>query len=124
MASDHPSELDTEQILDHVLSDPSVTQFVTRRNCDGLESVTGYFRCQFDTTQERTILHVPIHPPLGNVPEVAAMLVEEIDSFRIRVTDRQKFGARLEVIRSAGLDQADLVVVEVVLTAAAENLAT
>ena len=116
--------IDAEQLVQQLLSDPEVAQIVTRRNCDGLDSITGYFRCQFEASQERAILHVPIHPPLANVPEVEAMLVEEIDSVRIRVTDRQKFGARLEVIRSTGLDQSDVVMVEVVLTAATETPAT
>jgi len=116
--------IDAEQLVQQLLSDPEVTQLVTRRNCDGLDSITGYFRCKFEASQERAILHVPIHPPLASVPDVEAMLVEESDSVRIRVTDRQKFGARLEVIRSTGLDQPDVVIVEVLLTAATEKPAT
>lgn len=113
--------VDAEQIVNHLLSDSDVTQHVTRRSCDGVDSVTGYYRCQFDPSQERAILHVPIHPPMACVPEVDAMFVEQADSFRIRVTDRQKFGARLEIIRSTGQDQSDSVMVEVILTAAIKN---
>ena len=113
--------VDSEQIVNHLLADPEVTQHVTRRSCDGVDSIIGYYRCQFDPTQERTVLHVPLHPPMVSVPDVDAMFVEQADSFRIRVTDRQKFGARLEIIRSAGHDQASSVMVEVILTAAIEN---
>jgi len=118
---DGAEAIDAEQLVQHLLSDPDVTQHVTRRDCDGLDSITGYFRCRFESSQERAILHVPIHPPMGKVPNVEAMLVEETDSLRIRVTDQQKFGARLEVIRSTGLDQPDAVMVEVVLTASTET---
>lgn len=113
--------IDSEQIVNHLLADPDVTQHVTRRSCDGIDSMTGYYRCQFDASQERTVLHVPIHPPMACVPEVEVMFVEQADSFRIRVTDRQKFGARLEIIRSAGHDQTDSVMVEVILTTPVKN---
>ncbi len=119
--SDHSEALDAENIVDLILSDPDVTQHVTRRHCDGVDSITGYFRCLFEASQERAILHVPIHPPMISVPDVEALFVEEDDSFRIRVTDRQKFGARLEIIRSARQEQAGSVMVEVILTASIEN---
>lgn len=113
--------IDAEQIVQQLLSDPDVTQHVTRRSCDGTDSITGYYRCQFESSQERAILHVPIHPPMLSVPEVEALFVDDDEALRIRVTDRQKFGARLEIIRSAGQEQANSVMVEVVLTASIEN---
>jgi hypothetical protein len=113
--------IDGQQIVDHLLSDPSVTQFATRRNGDSVDSMTGYYRCKFEPSQERAVLHVPIHPPMAHVPEVEATFAEPVDSFRIRVTDHQKFGARLEIIRATGLDQPASVMVEVILTAADEQ---
>ena len=113
--------IDGQQIVDYLLSEPDVTQHVTRRNCDSVESMTGYYRCKFEPSQERVVLHVPIHPPMAHVPKVEAMFVEPVDSFRVRVTDQQKFGARLEIIRATGQDQPTSVMVEVILTAADEQ---
>ena len=112
--------IDAQQIIDHLVSEPDVVQHVTRRRCDGVDSMTGYYRCDFEPSQERNVLHVPIHPPMASVPDVDTMFVEQVDSFRIRVTDRQKFGARLEIIRSSELDQSDSVMVEVMLTQSSE----
>ena len=112
---------DAEQMLHELLSDPNVYQHVTRRSCDGEDSITGYFRCQFEPSQERTILHVPIHPPMSAVPKVNASFVQPEDAKRIRVTDRQKFGTRLEIIRSTDHDQPCQVMVEVILTASSER---
>ena len=112
--------IDAQQIIDHLVSDSEVTQHVTRRHCDGVDSMTGYYRCDFEPSQERAVLHVPIHPPMASVPDMDTMLVEQVDSVRIRVTDRQKFGARLEIIRSTELDQSVSVMVEVMLMASSE----
>ena len=112
--------IDAQQIIDHLVSDSEVTQHVTRRRCDGVDSMTGYYRCDFEPSQERAVLHVPIHPPMASVPDMDTMLVEQVDSVRIRVTDRQKFGARLEIIRSTELDQSVSVMVEVMLMASSE----
>ena len=57
---------------------------------------------------------------MASVPDMDTMLVEQVDSVRIRVTDRQKFGARLEIIRSTELDQSVSVMVEVMLMASSE----
>ena len=112
--------IDAQQIIDHLLSEPDVVQHVTRRRCGGVDSMTGYYRCDFEPSQERNVLHVLIHPPMASVPDVDTMFVEQVDSFRIRVTDRQKFGARLEIIRSSELDQSASVMVEVMLTQSSE----
>ena len=113
--------IDAQQIVDHLLADPDVTQHVTRRSCDSVESMTGYYRCKFEPSQERAVLHVPIHPPMSTVPHVNASFVEQVDAMRIRVTDRQKFGARLEIIRSTDRDQQCRVMVEVILSTSVEN---
>jgi hypothetical protein len=113
--------VDAERIVLQLLADPDVTQQVTRRHCDGVDSIAGYFRCRFEPSQERAVLHVPIHPPMTEVPAVDACLVEDREGVRIRITDRQKFGARLEVIRSGGHDQPASVMVEVTLTASLQG---
>ena len=122
IAADETVEFDAEQMIAHVLSDPGVVQHVTRTRADGVETIAGYFRCPFKADQERSILHVPIVPALTEIPEVEALVMEDdaasAGNARIRITDRQKFGLRLEVIRSGGKLPATDLMVEVTCTAA------
>ena len=121
IGADEPMPLDSEQIVTYILADPNVTQHVTRTLCDGVDSVAGYFRCNFSATQERSILHVPLVPPMAEVPAVEAIVVDEQLSARIRVTDRQKFGVRVEVIRGADVAGAASLMIEVIVSSAVET---
>ena len=121
VGSDESATLDVEQMVERVLADPNVTQHTTRTLCDGVDSIAGYFRCDFAATQERSILHVPLVPPMDGVPTVEAIIVNGDLSARIRITDRQKFGVRLEVIRTTDLAAATNLMVEVIATASFET---
>ena len=72
-----------------------IVQQCSRYDLDGQESICGIFRCDFEPLQRRTALHVPIHPPLSDLPEVEAIGID--CDLRTRVTDCQKFGVRIEV---------------------------
>lgn len=78
-----------------IMDDPSVMQHIVRSESGGLEALSGLFRMSFSPQQTSTVLHVPLHPPMGGVPEVETFC--DLESFRIRVTDSQRFGVRLEI---------------------------
>jgi len=108
-------ELDPELILQQILDDPNLLQHVTRTVDDGRETVIGYFRIRFEPNQLRQILHVPFAPALKNSPTIDAHVTDQED-IRIRVTDSQKFGTRIELIRSSSSNSDTQVLVEVIAT--------
>jgi hypothetical protein len=109
------SHLDSELIVSHMLADPSLTQFCQRHvNGEG-ETLVGYFRCGFATHQQRFVLHVPFYPHFAEIPEVSATLFDDIRG-RVRITDSQKFGARLEMVLDHPAVGAQQVWVEVTAT--------
>lgn len=109
------SDLDPEIMLEQILADPDLVQHVVRTNRDGCETVVGFFRCLLETGMQRYILHVPFTPPLANIPEVESMITERSD-VRARVTDRQKFGTRIEVILPCPAESPTTLLVEVIAT--------
>jgi hypothetical protein len=90
------TDAESEASLLADLEDSSLTQHWVRFNRDGLDRVVSYYRCAFPADSRRTILHVPFHPPMAEAPTVHAMAVDD-PGVRIRVTDRQRFGLRLEL---------------------------
>ena len=112
---DESSEIDLEVILAQILADPSLVQHVMRTRRDGVETVTAYFRCDFLPKQQRCILHVPFSPAFSELPIVNAMASERSD-VRIRVTDCQKFGARMEVVLPPSSGSESSLLVEVIAT--------
>jgi hypothetical protein len=113
---DESSEIDLEVMLAQVLADPNLVQHVMRTRNDGVETMTAYFRCDFSPGQQRYVLHVPFSPAFLEVPIVNSMFTEGSDG-RIRVTDCQKFGARLEVILPPSGGSESSLLVEVIATA-------
>ena len=89
--------VDSELLLQQMLEDENLVQHVTRTKESGSQSVVGYFRVEFEPSQQRQILHVPFAPPLKVVPKVDAHATDHQD-VRIRITDCQKFGIRVEII--------------------------
>jgi hypothetical protein len=98
-------EFDQELIVEQLLADQGITQFSTRSLRDGVDTLCCYQRCVCSCTgdQTRLILHFPFYPPFQQIPEVQLNLLNS-DLGRLRITDRQKFGARVEV--SLGTDSA------------------
>lgn len=119
-----PDGLDRELALVAILDDPHLTQHTTRSRVDGCETIVGHFRCEFAESQQRAILHVPICPPMESEPSVQTLVVQPsrdtlnwISEARIRVTDRQKFGLRIEVILDHPSTSMAHAMIEVIATA-------
>lgn len=96
------------------LSRAGIFQQWNRVQVDGHDQITGIFRCDFEPLQQRYALNIPIHPALANIPSVEAICLER--AARIRKTDCQKFGVRLEVVLSETLNQAQVLFVDVVIS--------
>ena len=111
----HVDELDPELVLQQILENPALSQHVTRTVEEDRETVIGYYRVGFSPKQLRQVLHVSFSPPLRSLPTIEAHATDS-DGIRIRVTDTQKFGVRIEIIRSTPNDNADQVLVEVIAT--------
>jgi len=90
-------EYDQELVIGQLLSDPSFTQITTRCQRDGMDTICHYHRCQRPQHQARLILHFPFYPPFEGVPEVQINFMDQVEG-RIRITDQQKFGARVEIV--------------------------
>ena len=112
---DDSLELDPELMIARVLADPCLVQHVVRTNRDGVETVVAYFRCVFSRGLQRYVLHVPFSPAFVGIPVVSAMATEHAD-VRVRITDCQKFGARLEVVLPQPSDCETSLLVEVIAT--------
>ena len=52
-AANEESEIDPEMALEVLLSDKSLNQLVLRRQQDGVESITGYYRVPVEPGQQR-----------------------------------------------------------------------
>jgi hypothetical protein len=89
--------VDPELILQQILEDPGLTQYITRNEVEGVVAITAYYRVRFQSGQSRQVLHVPFSPPLQVVPIVEVQAVEQ-EGVRVRITDCQKFGLRAEII--------------------------
>ena len=90
-----------------------IVQQLTRTQLAGVDQIAGIFRCDFALGQDRYALNIPVHPALSEIPTVEAIALES--DARIRVTDRQKFGVRLEVVLSRAAVQTQQVFVDVVI---------
>ncbi len=112
---DDESFADPELILQQVLENPSLIQHVTRTLEAGRQTVAGYFRVEFEPDQQRSVLHIPFAPPLKIVPQVDAHVTDHQD-VRVRVTDCQRFGVRVEVILDQASHSRQKILVEIIAT--------
>ncbi len=113
-------EFDPEMVVAQLLEDKSVVQHVTRTLTEEAESVVGYFRVGFAKGQQRAVIHFPLTPQLGEIPSVEAMLLDPVPG-RVRITDRQRFGIRIEVALQQPVEANGSVMIEVIVTAAAKS---
>ena len=111
-AANDESEIDPEMALEVLLGDPKLTQLLVRRQEDGVESITGYYRLPVEADQQRVSWHVPFVPPMLTLPACTADPVDRSD-VRIRFTNVQKFGARAEMILSNPSDSNGSVLVTI-----------
>jgi hypothetical protein len=114
---DQESFVDPEILLRQLLDDPNLVQHLSRTEHHGIETIVAYFRIAFEPGQQRQILHVPFAPPLKLVPQVKAHATDH-QEVRVRVTDRQKFGIRAEVILPVPSVSAQRIIVEVIASEA------
>lgn len=82
--------------LDEFLNEPSQKQKTIRLLDDSSTKVVHLRRCCFEKGQSCFVVHVPFFPPLKNVPIVDASSFDT--ETRIRITERNRFGLRIEVI--------------------------
>lgn len=82
-----------------ILSDTSIRQQVVRSVIEDEDFVSAISRVSVQAGADREVVHLPIHPPFATIPEVDAFVISGAES-RIRVTQKQRFGLRLEVVLS------------------------
>lgn len=110
---DRIEAVDLELATEQILADPNLTQYITRRYEAGQDTLVGYFRCQLQPDQQRYALHVPLYPAMNRNPEIEAIVLDSDDA-SVRVTDRQKFGIRLEILVNRPKTEVSNVIVEVI----------
>ena len=115
--NDEGGFVDPELALQQILENPNLVQHVTRTQIEECETIAGYFRIAFEPGQQHQVLHVPISPPFKSVPGIEANATDAQD-VRVRITDGQKFGIRLEIILSHQTDSQRQILVEVIANAA------
>ena len=96
------------------MADPTVSQHIIRSHDGTQDLFTGEFRISIPPQQTVHVLHVPLHPPMDSKPTVEAFTDNE--ALRIRVTEVQKFGVRLE-IKAAASEEAMVEVIQVQIAA-------
>ncbi len=112
----HLIEPDTEGSTeaDFPLSDPSVTQSITRSvDADGCEHVIAYFRVGFTSGEVHRALHLAIWPNFSRIPEVHVTVIEGAAA-SVKITQCQIFGLRIEVTLLQGIETPCSVVLEIV----------
>ena len=96
------------------LHQSGLVQQYSRHRKDSTEYINGIFRCDFDVNQKRYALNIPIHPPLFEIPTVEAIGID--CDVRIRVTDCQRFGVRIEIAANDAINAASSRFVDVVIS--------
>jgi len=102
--------------LEQILADSNLSQHWTRSVRDGLETIVAYYRCQFSVGQQRYVLLIPFQPALKEIPKTTANVIDDFDA-RVRITDLQKFGARLEIVLAQPATVSVHLLVEVIASA-------
>ena len=98
--TDETPDFDLEAVADFVMANPGVKQHTVWLEGDGVEELVVYRRVDVLPEQQRVVIHIPVEPALQEIPRVESNLLSDQDG-RIRITDIQKFGVRLEVVLSA-----------------------
>lgn len=111
----------SDQLLDQDFREllaSGITQQITRSIRDQTECIVGLYRLDFENDQLRYPLNIPIHPPLPDVPMVEAETMNV--SSRVRVTNCQRFGVRIEVVLHENVNNNEPVFVEVSISSPIE----
>lgn len=81
---------------DEEAEDSRVSQWMTRRFDDGVESIEGAATAAFQPGQKQASVHVAFCPPFPQPPEVTCEILSD-ESGRVRVASAHTYGARLDV---------------------------
>ncbi len=110
------SPCDELEVEPAIYSDPAIRQQMIR-SVDGDEDcVSVTTRVTIAAGADREVLHIPIYPPFETIPEVEAFVVSG-NELRIRVTQKQRFGLRLEAVLTRPTGGAVESVIEIILRA-------
>lgn len=109
------SEEDEEESV-NLFDDPAVTQQVIRSSIGDEEFVNFTVRATIPEKAERQVIHLPIWPALDEVPKVDAFVVSGTEA-RIRLGQAQRFGIRIELVKTTPLFETTETLVEVILRA-------
>jgi hypothetical protein len=96
-----------------IFSDESIRQQTTRSWVDGADCLSVSARVVIPAGADREVVHIPIQPAFATVPDVEAFVISGAD-MRIRVTHRQKFGLRLELVLAKPSSEAAESIIEIV----------
>ncbi len=103
-----------EITLQQLMANPSVTQHFVRTVTSSVDQIAAYYRLEFLPNQQREVLHIPVHPAMATVPEVQAIGIDE--DLRIRVTDCQKYGVRIEAVLTSPPVKSTTSLVEIIIS--------
>lgn len=110
------SGFDAEALLQLTLGNPDLKQHITRCESEGVDTMICYQRVTLMPGERRHAVHITLNPPMPAIPEVEAFMVDPVPA-RIRTTDRQRFGTRLEIVLDEPVSVATQLMVEVMITA-------
>lgn len=107
---------DELEIESPILTDRSIRQQMIRSIVGAEDCLSVTARVSVAQDADRAILHIPVYPPFDSIPEVDAFVVQGSE-LRIRVTQKQRFGLRLEAVLSRPAELAVESVVEIIMRA-------
>lgn len=113
--SEGAPEFDLEMMMEQILGDPGLTQYVIRRSESNTDTLVGYFRCCLEQNQQRYALHIPVYPAMEFEPQVEAILMDSNDG-RVKITESKKFGLRMEIVLPTPAEKQVDFLVEVIAT--------
>lgn len=91
--------IDLEIAVEQIVADASLNQLLLRHETAGVESITIYQRINFEPNQKTAVVHLPFSPVLASIPNIEGSFIDGTEA-RLRITDCQCYGARIEVILS------------------------
>ena len=86
-----------ESIYELLAEQPDCQQLVVRRKTGNEETLFGFTCIHWQADQQTAVVHLPVFPAFASVPNIETEMLD--GSARVRVTDCQPFGVRVELIR-------------------------
>ena len=101
---------------EHPFNDESVFQSIVRTADETHEHLAAYFKVAFKSGQKTNVVHLNFWPLFQDRPEIVTRLLGSLAG-NCRITQQEKFGARIEVSLSHRPEQDIDVVMELLATA-------